>query len=761
MYHFDNLYYLSGGKFPYRRYIHGSSYVEEYLSYLINNYEPEYENNITIHSSIKSKVKSRMKEETVFDFFDIGPKKIKKPDDWKYDSIVDYYTDNSRMASIGYGKQYSPLDFWENNTFNSQKKNIFNGKKTILEAKEAIYNEFKASEVRLAYVSESIGLLKNIRKYIDNNSPRMLDITAFGDRLIAAAAAGYKYTGVDPDSNLVDGINRLILDVQSINRNFKCNTYTLPIEHYSPLKLFDLITLSPPPFDMELYEGGERQTHRVYRDFKHWFYGFIRETLTRAYLWLRDGGIFAFTVLDREGIKNIQYTEAMIMLAMSLGFEPLELYSLSSGTPWWIFRKTNKYDTRIYDFYPELIINKSINNNNHPAMEYIRLLTQRYLVSILERSNFFNRPEKTMDIIGRMLMSKTPSSEEPDILFMDEESDYCIDINDFNRDWIPSPFILQTADQGYRTVIYPEGKSMKEILGSLFNAITSYLHWIQCTVKYETFERKVKVDKYTTKFGNFINLFVDHKDIIGTMNFLRSQTLFTEKELDNIKINSKNLILWSTKDPYATVKNISSWIRYDAVGSVGHHYTRPVSRINAIKEISKDDKIVDLFATPSNANTPYYTSVFPDVDPGSLGNFLTYNGSGFKTFMANPPPVNSFSRKVYEKFKDIYLDGDKRLFYSTTIWNDNGSKYLDRLRNKENPYFDDLENYYLPTVLSEEKSLLAIYIVSHDLHPGYDPVNKRTLKQRDSESVGFIFGNIKDFDFTKLELLSGGNHYIF
>ena len=62
-------------------------------------------------------------------------------------------------------------------------------------------------------------------------------------------------------------------------------------------------------------------------------------------------------------------------------------------------------------------------------------------------------------------------------------------------------------------------KSMKEILGSLFNAITSYLHWIQCTVKYETFERKVKVDKYTTKFGNFINLFVDHKDIIGTMNF--------------------------------------------------------------------------------------------------------------------------------------------------------------------------------------------------------------------------------------------------
>ena len=119
----------------------------------------------------------------------------------------------------------------------------------------------------------------------------MLDITAFGDRLIAAAAGGYKYTGVDPDSNLVDGINRLILDVQSINRNFKCNTYTLPIEHYSPLKLFDLITLSPPPFDMELYEGGERQTHRVYRDFKHWFYGFIHETLTKAYLWLRDGGI--------------------------------------------------------------------------------------------------------------------------------------------------------------------------------------------------------------------------------------------------------------------------------------------------------------------------------------------------------------------------------------------------------------------------------------------------------------------------------------
>ena len=36
--------------------------------------------------------------------------------------------------------------------------------------------------------------------------------------------------------------------------------------------------------------------------------------------------------------------------------------------------------------------------------------------------------------------------------------------------------------------------------------------------------------------------------------------------------------------------------------------------------------------------------------------------------MANPPPVNSFSRKVYEKFKDIYLDGDKRLFFILLLY---------------------------------------------------------------------------------------------
>lgn len=760
--HFDNIYYHSGGRFPYHRYVHGSAHVVDHLNYLINEYTPDYDEDGFKRELIERKVKSRMKDGSIFDFFEAGPKNKPQPEDWKYNSIVDYYTDTSRMASVGYGRKESPLQFWEHNTYNGERRRIFHGKKTLHEAREAIYQEFKTGEVRLAYVTDCIGLLNHLKQFLAPETPRMLDITAFGDRLIGAAATGFDYTGVDPDPNLVDGINRLTLDVQSIKRDFRCTTHTLPMEHYAPNEKFDLITLSPPPFNMELYEGGSRQTHRVYRDFRHWFYGFIRETLTRASLWLKEGGILAFSVLDREGPNNIQYTEAMILMAMYLGFKPLQIYTLSSsaGTPWWVFEKSDESNDLILDLYPELVVNRGITLNKSPAMEYIRLQTQRYLVKQLENSKFFSRPEKTTDILGRMFMSRTPSPDEPDVLFMDGQSDYIINEEDFNKDWIPKPFIFQTSDQGYRTVIYPEDKSMSEILNSIFDAITSYLHWIQCTVQYETFERKTRVSRINSSVGNFVNLYIENRDAIGTMHFLRSQTFFSEEELDKVRIVPKYLLLWSTRDPNADVRHISSWIRYDAVGIVGHHYTRPESRINAIKEISQDDKVVDLFATPTNANSEYYTSVYPDVDPKSLGNFFSYDGSGFETFMANPPAYNAFNEKVYDRLKEIYLDKGKKLFYSTTIWEDNGAKYLDRLRKKQDPGFDDLENYFLPTTLMEEPTLVAIYILSSKLHPSYDAVNKKTLPNRKSESVGFIFGKKSDFDLSKLDLLSEGAHYI-
>lgn len=760
---FDNIYYAAGGRFPYRRYIEGSSHVVEKLSYLINDYQPNYDPNGFDRRTIERKVKTRMKGKSVFDFFEAGPKNIAQPNDWDYNSVVDFYTDTSRMASIGYGKKMSPQQFWEYNIYNGDRKRIFQGKRTLHEAREAIYDEFKSSEVRLAYVTDCIGLLNHLREFVGSGEPRMLDITAFGDRLIGAAATGYDYTGIDPDPSLVDGINRLILDVKTINPYFQCQTYTVPMEHYTPSSQFDLITLSPPPFNMELYDGGERQTHRVYRDFSHWFYGFIGETLSRASLWIKENGILAFSVLDRDGPLNIQYTEAMILMAMSFGFKPLQIYTLSSsaGTPWWIFRKDSSFqDNSINEYYPELVMKRSITKNNHPAMEYIRLLAQRYLVNTLEKTRFFKRPEKTTDILGRMFMSKTLSDEDPDPLFMDEESDFVVNEEDFNPDWQRDPFILQTSDQGYRSVIYPEDKPMEDVLRKVFTAISNYLQWIQCTTAYETFERNVKTSMITAKFGKFVNLYVDHPDILGTIHFLRSQTFFSEKELDKIKILPKCCVIWSTRDPFATIQSISSFIRYDAIGIVGHHYTRPPSRIEAIKAISKDDKVVDLFSTPSNANTEYYTSVFPDVDPKSLGNFFNYDAKGFNTFMANPPSYKIFDEKVYDKFVETYLDGKKKLFYGSVVWEDNGMKYIERLKAGEDPQFDDLENYYLQTMLSKEESLIAIYILSYDLHPSYDAVTKKTLRKREVESVGFIFGDKKDFDLSKLDMLSNGAHYI-
>ena len=43
--------------------------------------------------------------ETIFDFFDKGPRNIStQPDNWNLDMVIDQYTENSRMSSAGYGR---------------------------------------------------------------------------------------------------------------------------------------------------------------------------------------------------------------------------------------------------------------------------------------------------------------------------------------------------------------------------------------------------------------------------------------------------------------------------------------------------------------------------------------------------------------------------------------------------------------------------------------------------------------------------------
>lgn len=777
----DELFSKSGGEFPYRRYINGTSDNISRLRYLIEDYVPEYNWNGFDQKKIEGKVKSRMKDGvTIFDFFEPGPKLIAKETDWNYNSVIDWYTETARMSSPGYGKDYSPNDLWFKTSFSKIRDKILNNKKTLEQAREAI---FDAGEVRLAYVTDCIGLYNYVKTLLNQKSnPRVIDITAFGDRLVASASVGFDYIGLDPDPNLVDGISRLLLDVKTINPDFNAITYTIPLEHFTVEKLVDFVSFSPPPYNAEPYSGGERQTHKVYTDFRRWFYGFIREALTRAFFWLREGGILGFTVLDRDGPTKIYYTEAMILLAMSLGFKPLKIYSLSSssGTPWWLFQKDSSFkdspEAELFmEHYRELMI-PEFGRTIHPANEYLRLLASKYVTEIVINANLLVKSDKAADTLGRIMMSKVPDKEDPDPLFPDESSEIILNESDFNSSsQIIYPIVIQTPDPGYRMIITREGRdvdsarSASDTLLQIFNSVISYLHWVQCTNEFENFRRAVKVSRFEQRNGRpIVNLYIDRRDEFSAISFLRKRGLFVKSSLDNIKVFPKFVVLWSSSDNGISISNISSYIRYDAVGLVGHHFTRPESRIRAIATIANvksSDEIVDLFATPSNANSRLYASVYPDVDPQSLGNFFSYDGGDYKVLMANPPPYDGFNEKMIDRLMNVYLPG-KTIFYSTTMWEDDGKIYLDRIKNGEDPLFNDLEHYYVLTSIWQKykEYVKAVYILDYNSHPTLDNAKGMTYtkKTRPTESIGVILSDSDHkLNLDKLDLLSKGAHVLF
>lgn len=773
----DDLYAKSGGNFPYRRYIEGTSNNIAKLEHLVNKYSPEYDNNGFDRSKIESIVASRFTGgESIFDFFEAGPKNVSQTEDWELNAVIDQYTESARMSSPGYGKSHSPVDLWFRTSFSKLRERIFKGKGNLHDARESIY---KAGEVRLAYVTDCIGLYNYVKNELLNNptgqNPKVIDITAFGDRLTAAAATGFEYIGLDPDPGLVDGISRLMLDLKAIKPEFKANTYTIPLEHFTSDSLVDFVSLSPPPYSAEPYTGGDRQTHKVYRDFRHWFYGFVKEALVRAFYWLREGGILGFTVLDRDYPHKITYTEAMIMMAMKIGFRPYKIFTLSSdsGTPWWLFKKDSDFTSPLFDsMYPELTI-PDIQKNHTPAIEYIRYLASNYVTEICVNHNIFKeqRPHKVKDLLGRILMSKIPGDTEPDYLFPDESSDVIMSDEDFNNieDMI-LPIVIQTSDSGYRNVITSNDSwTGKDVLLNIFNVVVSFIHWTQCTVEYQQFERNLKVGKNSK--NNVVNLFIERKDQISAISFLRKRTLFTKNVLDSIRIHPKFISLWMSADKDITTKNVSSYIRYDAVGASAHHLTRTDTRIDAIAKITgvpSKDTIVDLFATPSNSNSKLYASVYPDVDEGSLGNFFLYDGGKYKVLMANPPPYKGFNEAMIDRLMNVYLGEeapqDRIIFYSTTMWDDKeGANYIKKVKSNEDPNFMDFEEYHvLSTLWKDYKDYIhGVYVLDYATHSTYDMAKGVKRKHHDNtESIGVILSK-NPVDLSDLGMLSGGNHVIF
>ena len=65
------------------------------------------------------------------------------------------------MSSPGYGKSYTPLDLWFDKSLSETLNFRIKGRRTLVDVREGIH---KDGEVRLAYVTDSIGLYHYIKE---------------------------------------------------------------------------------------------------------------------------------------------------------------------------------------------------------------------------------------------------------------------------------------------------------------------------------------------------------------------------------------------------------------------------------------------------------------------------------------------------------------------------------------------------------------------------------------------------------------------
>lgn len=662
--------------------------------------------------------------------------------EWDLNLVSDYYTELARVSSPGYGEKKSSVQNWLD--FPSPSK-------TFEETREKLAKEIQ--EPRFAYSTVSKRLYKCI---IDEflggktESVNILDISAFGERAIAASSLGVKsYTGLDPDLNLAHPVSILKSDLKSLNPSTNLDFIHTGIESASfPREYFDIFTVSPPPYIAEPY-GGEQtsQTHNRYPTFDKWFKGFVIETIYRAEMWVRDGGIFAFTALDRlgtgrdKGKTQISYVEPMLMVCEIFGFSYIGAIGLKSTTPWWIFQKkrSERYEEvlkQFTHFYGNLVSGLIENKlkrvkkietpdftnvvslvvfDTTPEIELARKKLFGYLVTTFwNQSESDVKRDKYYDRLSRLVSTLNGIT----LQFLDPLFPQIEKIND---DLIP--YITENKYLGLQNI--PD-----------FTILTPDLLY-HSPIVFET------IEEIFFECAHFM-------DYIQNVSSRSDKSLFlTHSTPGNIDVDlpvlSSSILM---KRNFIVPSSLET--RYDALGAKHHHFTRSKERIRTIEK-EMGECVTDVFATSFNTNSGTFFSPFYDLErsKGSLGSALTANLKK-GVWMCNPLDSEPFLIETFKKMKEWLTNSNPILFCSFTLWKDTDLSVIESVKRGET---NDLENSTNMCVHLIGKELInkvqGVYILDSNKFYPVDLDGKKVVQRDTVSSVGIVLANKSDIKISR------------
>lgn len=161
---------------------------------------------------------------------------------------------------------------------------------------------------------------------------RVLDPCAgWGDRLVAAIAAGVEYVGTDPNANNMMGYDGIIRRYGgAVSVRYGCFE-DLP----APDGEFDLAFTSPPYYDTERYAAGTQceslQSWKRYNTLDLWTRGFLAPMVHKCHKALSAGGILAVNIKDsvRKGGETLRICDRLEDVCLSHGFQSIGVIALA------------------------------------------------------------------------------------------------------------------------------------------------------------------------------------------------------------------------------------------------------------------------------------------------------------------------------------------------------------------------------------------------------------------------------------------------
>ena len=358
--HLSHLWKTKQMQFPYKRYIYSITTLRQNIAKFSSELPYWFNTGPYVLPNVKWTDKESLGQLTIYKPCNTPLTIICHPG-WygTYHVIADSFSEHIRLQGRRKYLDLNPIQYWsKNNTFFIEKTLTQNkGKINAYLLRESLYPQvkecenFKASLAYLVYTR----LFPGTKTVLD-------PCAGWGDRLIAAIAAGVEYTGVDPNTKLTpcyrEMIDNLCLSPEQKTKYTMIESCFLTAALPSNIE-YDLVYCCMPYFDLELYSEEKTQSVVQFPTLAEWKKGFLFPLLAKSWQHLKKGGNMVMVINDFNDCKTPPntdkhtYCQDMVTYCVNeledCSFQGVVSYSngtsniISSGNirqPMWIFLKS-------------------------------------------------------------------------------------------------------------------------------------------------------------------------------------------------------------------------------------------------------------------------------------------------------------------------------------------------------------------------------------------------------------------------------------